>query len=125
MYDELPVSAKDLQTCCEHSGPSKRAKLIKNPSVDTSFLPDRDREENERRIREELRQKWLKEQETVKAEEIEVTYSYWDGSGHRKSVTVSAPPKRTHLCGGCSPYSFFGPFFARFSESMNPVQERR
>lgn len=25
----------------------------------------------------------------MKQEEIEVTYSYWDGSGHRKSVVVS------------------------------------
>jgi len=71
----------------EESAPSaKRAKLTKNPSVDTSFLPDREREESERRMREELRKKWLKEQEEVKKEEIEVTYSYWDGSGHRKSV---------------------------------------
>ncbi|KAG8931164.1 hypothetical protein FRC01_001775 [Tulasnella sp. 417] len=65
---------------------AKRPKL-KNPAVDTSFLPDRDREEQERLLREELRQKWLKEQEAIKKEDIEVTYSYWDGSGHRKSVT--------------------------------------
>lgn len=73
---------------------AKRAKLTKNPFVDTSFLPDREREENERKMREELRKKWLTEQEEVKKEEIEVTYSYWDGSGHRKSVTVS---KACHL----------------------------
>ena len=66
----------------------KRAKLIKNPSVDTSFLPDREREEEERRAREEFRQEWLRKQEEVKAEEIEIVYSYWDGSGHRKSVRV-------------------------------------
>jgi protein FAM50 len=69
--------------------PVKRAKLTKNPGVDTSFLPDREREEADRRMREELRQKWLKEQEEAKKEEIEITYSYWDGSGHRKSVMVS------------------------------------
>jgi protein FAM50 len=61
---------------------------MKNPGVDTSFLPDRDREEDERRIREELRKEWLKNQEIMKKEEIEITYSYWDGSGHRKSVKV-------------------------------------
>ncbi|KAI0064559.1 XAP5-domain-containing protein [Artomyces pyxidatus] len=66
--------------------PSKRAKLKKNPHVDTSFLPDREREEAERREREDLRQQWLKRQEEMKQEEIEITYSYWDGSGHRKSV---------------------------------------
>ncbi|KAH9951247.1 XAP5, circadian clock regulator-domain-containing protein [Amylocystis lapponica] len=66
--------------------PAKRAKSRKNPNVDTSFLPDREREEAERRQREELRQEWLKKQEEMKLEEIEITYSFWDGSGHRKSV---------------------------------------
>ncbi|KAH9958280.1 XAP5, circadian clock regulator-domain-containing protein [Russula dissimulans] len=64
----------------------QRKKFRKNPAVDTSFLPDREREEAERRQREELRQEWLKRQEDMKKEEIEITYSYWDGSGHRKSV---------------------------------------
>ncbi|KAK7693452.1 hypothetical protein QCA50_003020 [Cerrena zonata] len=67
--------------------PSKKAKTRKNPNVDTSFLPDRDREEQERREREELRQEWLRKQEEMKKEDIEITYSFWDGSGHRKSVT--------------------------------------
>ncbi|KAH9981010.1 XAP5-domain-containing protein [Lactifluus volemus] len=64
----------------------QRKKFRKNPTVDTSFLPDREREDAERRQREELRQEWLKRQEEMKKEEIEITYSYWDGSGHRKSV---------------------------------------
>ena len=68
---------------------SQHKKFKKNPAVDTSFLPDREREEAERRDREELRQQWLKRQEEMKKEEIEITYSYWDGSGHRKSVVVS------------------------------------
>lgn len=68
---------------------SAKKKLRKNPNVDTSFLPDREREEAERREREELRQEWLRKQEELKAEDIEITYSYWDGSGHRKTVTVS------------------------------------
>lgn len=70
---------------------NQRKKFRKNPAVDTSFLPDREREEAERRQREELRQQWLKRQEEMKTEEIEITYSYWDGSGHRKSVVVSLP----------------------------------
>ena len=69
--------------------PVKKPKSRKNPEVDTSFLPDREREEAERREREELRQEWLRKQEELKKEDIEITYSYWDGSGHRKSVTVS------------------------------------
>jgi protein FAM50 len=69
--------------------PVKKSKSRKNPNVDTSFLPDREREEQERREREQLRQEWLRKQEDMKKEEIEITYSYWDGSGHRKSVMVS------------------------------------
>ncbi|KAI0831252.1 XAP5-domain-containing protein [Trametes gibbosa] len=66
--------------------PSKKAKSRKNPEVDTSFLPDREREEAERRERESLRQEWLRKQDELKNEDVEITYSYWDGSGHRKSV---------------------------------------
>jgi hypothetical protein len=61
---------------------------LKNPEVDTSFLPDRAREEEEAKLREELRKEFLRKQEELKREEIEITYSYWDGSGHRKSVKV-------------------------------------
>ncbi|PPQ89122.1 hypothetical protein CVT25_006494 [Psilocybe cyanescens] len=64
----------------------KRSRLKKNPNVDTSFLPDREREEAERKERERLRLEWLAKQELTKKEEIEIVYSYWDGSGHRKSV---------------------------------------
>lgn len=67
----------------------KRSRLKKNPNVDTSFLPDREREEAERKERERLRVEWLTKQEAIKKEDIEVVYSYWDGSGHRKSVMVS------------------------------------
>ncbi|CAD6232077.1 GSCOCG00001734001-RA-CDS [Cotesia congregata] len=61
-------------------------KIKKNPDVDTSFLPDREREEEENRLREELRQEWAMKQNALKEEEIEITFSYWDGSGHRRSV---------------------------------------
>ncbi|XP_012295700.1 protein FAM50B [Aotus nancymaae] len=62
--------------------------LGKDPDVDTSFLPDRDREEEENRLREELRQEWEAQREKVKDEEMEVTFSYWDGSGHRRTLRV-------------------------------------
>lgn len=63
-------------------------KIRKNPDVDTSFLPDREREEQENRLREELRQEWVSQQSTLKEQEIPVTFSYWDGSGHRKSLVM-------------------------------------
>lgn len=78
--------------------PSAQGKSsFKNPDVDTSFLPDRQREEEDRRLREALRQEWLQKQARMKEEEIEITYSYWDGSGHRKSVTVCLEALRTEL----------------------------
>lgn len=66
----------------------KKKRLGKNPDVDTSFLPDVDRDEEENRLREELRQEWEERQAKLKAEEIEITYSYWDGSGHRRMLTM-------------------------------------
>lgn len=63
-----------------------RKKIRKNPSVDTSFLPDREREDAENQLREQLRKEWVEKQAALKEEEIEITFSYWDGSGHRKSI---------------------------------------
>ena len=51
-------------------------------------MPDREREESERREREELRQDWLKRQEEIKLERITVDFAYWDGHGHRSDVEV-------------------------------------
>jgi protein FAM50 len=67
--------------------PAKK-KIKKNPNVDTSFLPDREREERENKLREELRLQWTEKQRALKEEEIEITFSYWDGSGHRKSIVM-------------------------------------
>lgn len=63
-------------------------KIKKDPTVDTSFLPDREREEEENKLREELRQEWALQQQKLKEEEIDITFSYWDGSGHRRTVRV-------------------------------------
>ncbi|EFA05839.1 protein FAM50 homolog [Tribolium castaneum] len=68
--------------------PKITKKIKKDPNVDTSFLPDREREEEENRLREELRQKWAEQQQKLKEEEIDITFSYWDGSGHRRTVRV-------------------------------------
>jgi protein FAM50 len=66
----------------------KRKRFGKNPDVDTSFLPDVDRDEEENKLREQLRQEWEQRQAKLKAEEIEITFSYWDGSGHRRNLMV-------------------------------------
>jgi protein FAM50 len=86
----------------------KKRRMLKDPSIDTSFLPDREREEEERIERELLRKEWITRQEEIKSdyfdicififiylflflldEKINITYSFWDGSGHRKIVEVS------------------------------------
>ncbi|XP_062952128.1 protein FAM50B [Cynocephalus volans] len=72
----------------DEASKSKR-NLGKNPDVDTSFLPDRDREEEEKLLREELRKEWEAKREKVKGEEMDVTFSYWDGSGHRRTVRMT------------------------------------
>lgn len=51
-------------------------------------ISDREREEAENKLREELRQEWCLQQAKMKDEEIEITFSYWDGSGHRKNITM-------------------------------------
>ncbi|XP_048579296.1 protein FAM50A [Nematostella vectensis] len=68
--------------------PVKKKKPGKNPEVDTSFLPDREREEKEREERKQLGQEWLERQERIKNEDVQITYSYWDGSGHRRTLTM-------------------------------------
>lgn len=61
----------------------------KDPSVNTDFLPDIEREELEKLEREKLAKEWLDQQERIKSEEFEITYSFWDGSGHRRSMKCS------------------------------------
>jgi len=72
----------------DYVSPPPKKKIAKNPNVDTTFLPDRDREEKERQERERLTAEWMAEQERIKNEDIEVTYSFWDGSGHRKTLKI-------------------------------------
>ncbi|KAK4785331.1 hypothetical protein SAY86_002020 [Trapa natans] len=65
-----------------------RPKLSKDPTVETSFLPDREREAEEQAERERLCKQWLLEQEHIRNEPLEITYSYWDGAGHRRVIQV-------------------------------------
>jgi protein FAM50 len=65
---------------------TKPKRSFKDPTIDTSFLPDKQREEEEKRQRKILEQEWMDRQEAMKQETLEIVYSYWDGSGHRRSV---------------------------------------
>lgn len=73
------------------SGQQKKRKLSKfgkDPTVETSFLPDREREAEEAEERARLAQLWTAQQERIKNEPLEITYSYWDGAGHRRVIQV-------------------------------------
>ncbi|KAH9657345.1 protein XAP5 CIRCADIAN TIMEKEEPER [Citrus sinensis] len=65
-----------------------QAKLGKDPTVETSFLPDSEREAEEQSERERLQRQWLREQEQIRNEPLQITYSYWDGAGHRRVIQV-------------------------------------
>jgi len=68
----------------------KRRKIIhKNPNVNTSFLPDPERDLEDAKLRKELEKEWYGKQKQIKAERLEITYSYWDGSGHRRSIEIT------------------------------------
>lgn len=56
--------------------------------IDTSFLPDRERDEVEKKLREKLALEWRERQAKLKEENIEITFSFWDGSGHRRMVQM-------------------------------------
>lgn len=75
--------------CSLTLAPARRfATLGKDPTVRADFLPDRDRERQEEALRVELKKEWAATQAAIKAEPLEITYSYWNGSGHRRTVTV-------------------------------------
>uniref|UniRef100_A0A6N2MG51 FAM50A/XAP5 C-terminal domain-containing protein n=1 Tax=Salix viminalis TaxID=40686 RepID=A0A6N2MG51_SALVM len=47
-----------------------------------------EREAEEQAERERLRKQWLREQEQIQNEPLEITYSYWDGAGHRRVIQI-------------------------------------
>jgi protein FAM50 len=63
-------------------------RVVKDPTVETSFLPDSRREGEEERIRGELASKWQDQQEVVKSEALVVIFSFWDGKGSRRALRV-------------------------------------
>ncbi|KAG1676775.1 hypothetical protein FOA52_005064 [Chlamydomonas sp. UWO 241] len=67
---------------------AKRLKMGKDPNVRTDFLPDKEREEREVALREQLRREYQATQDAIKAEPLDITYSYWDGAGHRRTIKV-------------------------------------
>jgi protein FAM50 len=69
-------------------GGARRGGPRKDPTVATSFLPDAEREAREAAVRAAARAEWAALQDRVRAEPLTITYSYWDGTGHRREATV-------------------------------------
>ncbi|KAL3798794.1 hypothetical protein HJC23_004582 [Cyclotella cryptica] len=84
--DETNEANGNDQSASEESSGNQKT-MMKNPTVDTSFLPDQEREHRAKAERERLRKDWLERQKKIKEELLEITYSYWDGTGHRRTVT--------------------------------------
>lgn len=80
----IPIAA----TTTTAQMPRKYATLGKDPTVNADFLPDRDREREEEHLRETLRKEWNEQQAKIKAQPLDVTYSYFNGSGHRRRITI-------------------------------------
>lgn len=64
---------------------SAKTIIRKDPTVDTSFLPDQQRDLELQKERQRLEKEWKQEQERLKRQPLEIVYSYWDGTGHRRS----------------------------------------
>lgn len=65
----------------EEEAATKPVVSKKDPTVDTSFLPDQQRDEESRQERKRLELDWKERQDAIQKEALEITYSYWDGSG--------------------------------------------
>lgn len=63
-------------------------KIMKDPTVNTSFLKDKDRDRKIELKKKELRELYFKLENEQKEKDIEVTYSYYDGSGHRRKILI-------------------------------------
>lgn len=61
---------------------------LKDPTARTDFLPDADRDARAAELRAALRAEYDARQEALKAAPLDITFSYWDGAGHRRSLTL-------------------------------------
>ena len=68
--------------------PPKRPTSLKCPDVDTAFLPDAARDAAKAQRREQAAAEWLAAQEEAKKAPLQIVYSYWDGAGHRRKLTI-------------------------------------
>ena len=79
MGDMAPVAVTDV----------KYATLGKDPNApEAHLLPDKDREKQEESLRQHLAHEYAVLQDGIRKEPLEITYSYYNGSGHRRKIEV-------------------------------------
>lgn len=88
MVSTLSFSFDDGEGENDDSDTVAKKKVGKDNSVDTSWLPDKERDRKLQEEKEQIAIEWIAEQEEIKKESLEVIFSYWDGSGHRRATVV-------------------------------------
>ncbi|KAI8870629.1 XAP5 protein [Ramicandelaber brevisporus] len=68
-----------------------------DPSVDTSGVPDRDKSNLEKSLRQQLESEWHSKQAAIKQQPISIVYSYWDGAGHRRKLACKKGDTIAHF----------------------------
>ena len=92
--DDEEEGGEDAATSSSSSSSSSAAvapplkKSLKDPTAETSFLPDKGREHASQEASSALKAAWHAEQSSVKSSKLLIVYSYWDGSGHRREMVV-------------------------------------
>ena len=74
--------------CAAPAAAAPAPALGKDPGVPTAFLPDAAREAREAAARAAAEAEWAALQEQAKAQPLKVVYSYWDGTGHRRELSI-------------------------------------
>jgi protein FAM50 len=70
-------------------GSGDKTRLIeKDLTMDTSFLPGQQRDEESRKERKRLELDWKEQQDRIQKEALEITYNYWDDLGHQRITVV-------------------------------------
>ncbi|KAF4674394.1 ribosomal RNA-processing protein 1 [Perkinsus chesapeaki] len=90
--DESSSSDSGGEDGSEKSGNRLKAvipKLKKDPNARTDFLPDATRDATLEEDREKLIKEYYQEQEKQKGLPLKITYSYFNGANHRRTIAVT------------------------------------
>ena len=87
MLKEKRKRLSTLSFAVEEDEEDQQKVISKDTTIDTSFLPDADRDRELEMKRQKLEKEWKAEQEKAKNEDLEITFSYYDGAGHRRTIT--------------------------------------